>query len=292
MKKIYMLMAVAAMCAMGANAQTEGSLELGKVKKAGENYYDGGANYSAPMNFYYKHSGAQIIYTATDLKQIADLTTDNEVKITELEFPFWATFYTEFKRNVKMILQESDATEFVKDQEKKKYKYFEFDKNDVAYTGTFEYTYEYANNEGGVLKLTLNKPFNYTGKSIIVTVMADDDEATGTTDGAMDVPFYPNENKKRAMSFCNDNKSFIDHAGSQDFPYATSSVSYSTPIEQPITTVKYSYTAKQPQTGIADVIVNNSAQDNGYYNMMGQKVAETNLTPGIYIHKGKKLLVK
>ena len=39
-------------------------------------------------------------------------------------------------------------------------------------------------------------------------------------------------------------------------------------------------------------IVTEVKGDNNYYNLMGQKVDAANLTTGIYIHNGKKILVK
>ncbi len=47
-----------------------------------------------------------------------------------------------------------------------------------------------------------------------------------------------------------------------------------------------------PPAAINEINANSTVIDNAYYNMMGQRFTGNNLPPGIYIHNGKKILVK
>ena len=47
-----------------------------------------------------------------------------------------------------------------------------------------------------------------------------------------------------------------------------------------------------PPAAINEINANSTVIDNAYYNMMGQRFTGNNLAPGIYIHNGKKILVK
>ena len=52
------------------------------------------------------------------------------------------------------------------------------------------------------------------------------------------------------------------------------------------------YDGSDPTTGINAPSVTKTSTDNAWYNLSGQKVNENNMPKGIYIHEGKKFIVK
>ena len=107
MKKIYMILAAIAALAIGVQAQTAGTINVGDWDNA--TTYNGSYFDMAPTNFYLAHTGAQMIYTP-DL--LTDLDGKQNVKITGLKFKFNNETFEEIVRNTKVYLQEIDATEF------------------------------------------------------------------------------------------------------------------------------------------------------------------------------------
>lgn len=115
-----MILAAIAALAISAQAQNVGTINVGDWEDASA--YNGSYFDMAPTNFYLAHTGSQMIYTP-DL--LADLDGKQNVKITGLKFKFYDETFEEIVRNTKVYLQETDATEFAKNQDGIK-QFFEF----------------------------------------------------------------------------------------------------------------------------------------------------------------------
>jgi len=61
-----------------------------------------------------------------------------------------------------------------------------------------------------------------------------------------------------------------------------------TNVELPVTLINYSF---EKSTGVEEVEAA-KAEDNVYYNLMGQKFDGNNLPAGIYIHNGQKIIIR
>ena len=90
------------------------------------------------------------------------------------------------------------------------------------------------------------------------------------------------------MLYTNNWTSFIDYAQGNDFPDATAMLGCGTNVELPVTLINYSY----PGSSSVNEVNVDRMGDDAYYNLMGQKFSAGNLPAGIYIHNGKKVMVK
>ena len=108
MKKFYILLA--ALAAMTLNAQNvlQGSVNVGDYDEP-QTTYNGSYFDMAPTNFYIAHTGAQLIYTPDEL---ADMEGKTNIKVNKLSFKFYNETFEDITRDIKVYLQESDATEF------------------------------------------------------------------------------------------------------------------------------------------------------------------------------------
>lgn len=287
MKKFYMILAACAALTMSVQAQDvlNATLEVGDYDGATE-LVEGSFWDVAPTTFYVAHTGTQMIYTANDL---ADFTGKENVKITKLIYRFYNEGYDDITRDVKLYMQEIDATAFeVIDGVKQ---FFDFDATAPALE--FEGYYELLDFYGddGELEFDLaNAPFEVTpGKGLLVTVVFDAQDDDNCTDGTL-VQFYSTGIGNRVMTYTNNTVSFLDYAETEDFPKATSTLGCGTNIELPVTKVEYTYT-EPVETGIEDVKAT-AVADGAFYNVMGQKLDGNNLPAGIYIHNGKKYIAK
>ena len=82
--------------------------------------------------------------------------------------------------------------------------------------------------------------------------------------------------------------SFLDRASKNVGRHQTSIISFSLPALTESTI--FTTLAEDPLVSVETVRVETTA-DNNYYNLMGQKVTG-NLPAGIYIHNGKKIIVR
>ena len=284
MKKFYMIMAALAAMTLSAQAQVEnyGVIEVGDFEAPTE-LYNGSFFDMAPTNFYVAHTGSQMIYTADELSELSGL---GEVKITGISFKFFNEgAFDDITRDVKLYLQEIDATEFeVVDGVKQ---FFAFDAPVLEVEAVYEMLNYYCEDCEVSFDLT-GAPFTFTpGKSLLVTAVFDAQEDDNYTQGSV-APFYTSGIRGKAMTYTNNWTSFVDYAMGDDFPDATAVLGCGTNVELPVTLINYSYSIT---TGI-DEIPAAQVQDDNYYNLMGQKVNANNLPAGIYIHNGKKVLVK
>ena len=109
MKKLYMILAAIAAMTFSAQAgNIHGCVvEVGDYENPTE-FYNGSYFDMAPTNFYLAHTGAQMIYTPAELDN-----ADKDVNITQLSFKFMNNdSYENIVRDVKLYLQETDATAF------------------------------------------------------------------------------------------------------------------------------------------------------------------------------------
>ena len=123
------------------------------------------------------------------------------------------------------------------------------------------------------------------GKSLLVTAMFDTDD--GSYCNTEDAMFYTSGIRSKAMVYTNNNVSFADYALTEDFPNVSDGTG--TNVELPATKIDYTYT--DAATAI-DEVKAATATDGAYYNLMGQRFDKANLPAGIYIHNGKKVVIK
>lgn len=286
MKKFYMILAAVAAMTMSAQAQdlNYGAVEVGDFENADE-FYNGSYFDMAPTNFYLAHTGVQMIYSADELGEISML---DDVKITKLSFKFncngaWEEIY----RDVKVYLEATDATQFAVVEGVKQF--FTFG-DPVLETSVYYDMVEFFG-EDKVMELDLSAaPFALAaGKNLLVTIVFDAVDDDNCTMGSDYAPFYTSGIRGgKAMLYTNNWTSFIDYAQGNDFPDATAMLGCGTNVELPVTLINYSYPGS---SSVNEVNVDRTGDD-AYYNLMGQKFSAGNLPAGIYIHNGKKVMVK
>lgn len=235
MKKIYMILAAIAAMTLTVQAQTAGTINVGEFDNAATTY-DGSFFDMAPTNFYLAHTGAQMIYTP-DL--LTDMDGKQNVKITGLKFKFYNEgAFEEIYRDVKIYLEETDATEFAVIKGVKQF--FTFS-NPIAETSV-EYDMLSFYGEDQVVEFELPQPFAFTpGKSLLITIVFDAQDDDNCTVGSAYAPFYTSEIRGRAMTYTDNWTSFVDYAMGDDFPDATALLGCGTNVELPVTEIGYTY---------------------------------------------------
>ena len=158
----------------------------------------------------------------------------------------------------------------------------------MSYDETYSLIDTYGDDGEIVFDLS-NAPFAINpGKGLLVVTVFDGEDCT---DSSFDLMFYSSGISRRAMSYTDNNDSFLTYKAGSYFPKASATYSGAgTNIDLPVTKIDYTYT-EQTVTGIDDVKVN-TVTDDAYYNMQGQRMNGANLPAGIYIHNGKKLVIK
>ena len=285
MKKFYLILA--AMAAMTFNAQADHTvsrtLYVGDYENA-DVIYNGSYFDMAPTNFYLAHTGAQLIYTADEL---ADMQGKKDAMVTGISFKFTnGGAFEEITRTVKLYLQEIDETAFAVVEGVKQF--FTFDNLVTEYEVTYDmYDFMYEDNEV-VFDLT-DMPFAVaTGKSLLMTIVFDALDDDNCTIGSDYAPFYTTGIHGKGMVYTNNWTGFEAYAQGPDFPDATAMLGCGTNVELPVTKIDFCYS--EHSTSLNEV--NAATADGAYYNLMGQKMNANNLPAGIYIHNGKKVLVK
>jgi hypothetical protein len=290
MKKFYMMLAAVAALTVSANAQDvlTGTINVGDYDNA-TNFYNGSYFDMAPANFYLNHYGSQMLYLYdTDF---TDFEGKNDVKITKISYKFYdQAIYNDITANVKYYLQLVDETEFQTDNSGNKL-YFDCFSTEPVIEGEFYYEAFSAYGEDVEMTIDLsNAPFAITpGKNLVVTAVIDmTGDCTASSD---DAPFYTSGISNRAMTYSDNNISFTDYANDADYPKCSSTYSGGgTRVNMPVTKIEYTYTESTP-TAITE-IESEAQNDAPYYDLMGRKMSASNLPAGIYIHGGKKVIVK
>ena len=233
MKKFYMILAAIAALTMTAQAQNYATVNVGDINDA--NIYNGSYFDMAPTNFYLAHTGVQMLYTP-DL--LADMNGKQNVRIKALDFWFDSESFEEIYRDVKIYLQEVDATEFAVSDDGIK-QFFTFD-NPVK---EMEFRVDLLSYYGETVCLNFDfEPFAFTpGKSLLVTMVFDAEDDDNCTMGSDYAPFYTSGIRGKAMTYTNNWTSFVDYAAGNDFPDATAMLGCGTNVELPVTRIGYNY---------------------------------------------------
>ncbi len=231
MKKFYMILAAIAALAISAQAQSTGTINVGDWDNA--TTYNGSFFDMAPTNFYLAHTGAQMIYTP-DL--LTDLEGKQNVTITGFKFKFNCESWEEISRNVKVYLQETDATEFAVVEGVKQF--FTFDN----FVTELELNLDLVEYYGDDSTIEIPVDFAFTpGKSLLLTIVFDALDDDNCTSGSDYAPFYTSEITGRGMTYTDNWTSFLDYAQGSDFPDATSSLGCGTNVALPVTEISYTY---------------------------------------------------
>lgn len=287
MKKFYlMLAALAAFTVSAQDAEVKtGVLEVGDYEGSTE-LVEGSFFDVAPTTFYLAHTGSQMIYTAEDL---AELVTDDakaDVKITKLTYRFYNEGFDDIVRNVKIYAAATDATAFERVEGKNVF--FEYGPSTPLLETTYEVSLlDYYGMDGELeFDLSATPIVLEPGKGLLLTIVFDADDDSNCTEGTL-VSFYSSGIGSRAMTYTDNNVSFIDYP---DFPKTTNSGGCGTNVDLPVTKIDYTYTEATPS---AITELETESNDNApYYDLMGRKMQSNNLPAGIYIHAGKKVIVK
>lgn len=240
MKKLTLFFAAIAAFCMCAQAQQvmDGVIQVGDYENATE-LYNGSYFDMAPTNFYLAHTGAQMIYTP-DL--LSDFEGKENVKITKLKFKFYCESFEEITRNMKVYLQETDATQFAVNQDGiKQFFYF----GDMILMGNYsiDMLSYYGEDCEISIPLTMSEPFAITpGKGLLVTIIFDAQDDDNCTMGSDYAPFYTSGIRGKAMTYTDNWTSFLEYAEGSDFPNATAVLGCGTNVELPVTLIEYTYT--------------------------------------------------
>lgn len=238
MKKLTLFFAAIAAFCMCAQAQQvmDGVIQVGDYENATE-LYNGSYFDMAPTNFYLAHTGAQMIFTP-DL--LSDFEGKENVKITELKFKFYCESFEEITRNMKVYLQETDATQFAVNQDGIK-QFFNF--GDLAFSGDYNIDMSSSYGEDCEIVVTMSAPFAITpGKGLLMTIIFDAQDDDNCTMGSDYAPFYTSGIRGKAMTYTDNWTSFLEYAEGSDFPNATAVLGCGTNVELPVTLIEYTYT--------------------------------------------------
>ena len=235
-----MILAAIAALTFSAQAQIEGTINVGNWDDAST--YNGSYFDMAPTNFYIAHTGAQMIYTP-DL--LTDMEGKENVSIANLKFKFYCESFEEITRNVKLYLQETDATEFPKNEQGVK-QFIEFDEQ-VAEAQLDINLLEYYG-EDYVMEFPVDFAFT-PGKSLLVTIVFDAQDDDNCTMGSDYAPFYTSGITDKAMTYTDNWSSFLAFANGNDWPNATATLGCGTNVELPLTEITYTYEEEAPEEG-------------------------------------------
>lgn len=287
MKKFYlMIAALAAFTVSAQNAEVKtGVLEVGDYEGATA-LVEGSFFDVAPTTFYVAHTGSQMIYTADDLAELVTDAQKTDVKITKLTYRYYNEGFDDITRNMKVFATVTDATEFAVVDGKKQF--FTFDASAPALEQVYEVSLLDAYGEDGELEVDLSaSPIALEpGKGVVITMVFDAEDNDNCTEGTL-VSFYSTGTRSRAMTYTHNTESFLEYPA---FPEATSTSGCGTNIDLPVTKIDYTYTQASP-SAITQIEAGQS-DDAPYYDLMGRKMSTSNLPAGIYIHDGKKVVVK
>ena len=272
MKKIYMILAVIAAMTLTAQAQNYAEINVGDIESAST--YNGSYFDMAPTNFYLAHTGAQMLFTPD---MLTDMNGKKNIMIKSLSFWYYSESFEEIARDVKIYLQEVDATEFAINDDGIK-QFFTFDNlvKEMSISCNLLYTY----GENVCLNFDF-EPFLYTpGKSLLLTMVFDAEDDDNCTMGNDYAPFYTSGIRNHAMTYTNNWNSFVEYAAGTDFPNATATLGCGTNVELPVTTIGYNYEE-------AVVYDETCAAPNGQYVIIDKEkalVTITNNEPDATVH--------
>ena len=141
---------------------------------------------------------------------------------------------------------------------------------------------------------------------ILYSIFTDDDvpfvfeAATYLVDLEEDMTDIPYEIYSNGYDF-DISRIYFYHTNTGDNPMFTRRIGIQVHYDVPVTNGKETTIVRNssnivywdlPSTAINTYSVTPTTTDDAYYNMMGQRFAGKNLPAGIYIHNGKKIIVK
>lgn len=285
MRKIYALLGMAIM-ALSSVAQTSvGTLTLGEFNgdySDDKAMFDGFNCQNAPVTFVYKHSGSQTIYLPGMLEPMKDK------EITSIAFSCLPQdcYVFDYTSTMKLYLSEVAEENFVKDGNK--YLWFVTDYTNPNASLDFKADFQEAatNEENILIKFQLEKPFKYTGKTLLVTVVNDGDQSVGgvvrfflVKRKSKDEPHYNaifGSDSKTFMEYYKESKAVTDGNGYRNAEPAA---------------VQFTYQEPQVHTAVCNIEADESQDSNEWYNLQGVRIAQPTQA-GIYIHNGKKVIVR
>ena len=264
MKKFYMILAAIAALTMTAQAQQYAEINVGNLEDA--TTYNGSFFDMAPTTFYVAHTGAQMLFTP-DL--LADMNGKQNVRIKSLDFWFNCETYEEIFRNVKIYLQETDATQFaVNDMGIKQF--FTFGEPVKEMEINYDLLYYYG--EDVCFNFDF-EPFAFTpGKSLLITMVFDAEDDDNCTSGSDYAPFYTSGIRGKGMTYTHNNVSFLDYTQGEDFPNATASLGCGTNVELPVTEIGYTY--EDTPTGVTEIAQGKTVAGVRYFNIDGKEMMQ------------------
>lgn len=272
--------------ALSSVAQTSvGTLTLGEFNgdySDDKAMFDGFNCQNAPVTFVYKHSGSQTIYLPHMLEPMKDK------EITSIAFSCLPQdcYVFDYTSTMKLYLSEVAEENFVKDGNK--YLWFVTDYTNPNASLDFKADFQEAatNEENILIKFQLEKPFKYTGKTLLVTVVNDGDQSVGgvvrfflVKRKSKDEPHYNaifGSDSKTFMEYYKESKAVTDGNGYRNAEPAA---------------VQFTYQEPQVHTAVCNIEADESQDSNEWYNLQGVRIAQPTQA-GIYIHNGKKVIVR
>ncbi len=230
------LTAFAVVAAISASAQTLSLGNYDELEPYGdpssfENLYDGSYWEVAPVNYYLKNSGAQIIYRKEEIPQLAGK------EITGFSFPWMAIdAFIDATRDVKVYLTETSSDEFYRNQDNRNYRYFDLNWAQPLFEGKICPELEaYPYCIGEPISVKFDKPYYYSGNSsLVLTFIAENGEEC--TNGGFYVNFFTIPNTaKHALPFASDFVTFQ----SVLFGDRWCEGAHISPIESPVVQITY-----------------------------------------------------
>ena len=283
--------------AVPAHAATvEATLDLGDFENSTQQIENGQNLEQAPFNFYYSHSGTQVIYTAEEVSALYE----HGASITSISFRYgdttWSSWY-DFSHSLTCYMELIDDSEFKATDGK--YKWISPAGEPVSATATLEYTMDLTGDYFDIT-LTFDTPFVIkkadAGKSLLITSTSDLTEGESDYGQYVRPCVYSNEQRNYRMACYGNDK------GDEDFLAlvksgaeigGTRSDVYK--YDLPVARIKYSY--NDTPTAIDDIAAESTGKCR-VYNMSGMQIGDSadNLPKGIYIIQSgsetKKMVVK
>ncbi len=195
-------------------------LVIGEYNYTGNNKDDvafDGFNYqNSPILFTYHHSGVQVYYLPEQLEALKGK------KITGISFRFFSEEWNvyEYSSTAKVNVQEVDDVRFPYNEETETYSWFPFNAEDFHATSEITADFQTAaaedSNEAVDFDLS-EKPFTYTGKTLLLTVVNDciDSQTGDGFDYPQNVRFFRTPaqaaDPDRSLVFGSDTEDFITH---------------------------------------------------------------------------------
>ena len=249
--------------------------------------YDGNNWYNAPMTFAYQHSGSQNLYMPEEL---ADMKDKDITSVSFSCFGEQAYYTSDYHSTAKIYIKEVDDEEFYKNPGTGDLEWFALDNQTADATAELNLNFlsSTVNNEDIIITFDLSqKPFHYTGKTLLLTITNESDQSVDMTElvrfNWMD---RNNNDKKRSCIFANDHTDFMQNLSVNNRISALDSFEGE---NDHVPAVQFTYTSGT--TAIANLLANDKAtSDDAWYTLQGVRIEKP--SKGIYIHHGQKIVLK